>query len=54
MMDISMPVMSGSEALEQWRSDPDTDSIPVVAVTAHVLPADHDRLPAQGFDGFVI
>ena len=52
LMDIQLPGISGIEALGQLRADPATRAIPVIAVTASVMPHDRTRLMAAGFDGF--
>ena len=52
LMDIQLPGMSGIEALQRLRADPVTRPIPVIAVTASVMPQDRTRILAAGFDGF--
>ena len=37
LMDVRMPVMNGSEAVEKMRRKPDLESVPVIAVTASSL-----------------
>jgi CheY-like chemotaxis protein len=52
-MDLSMPVLDGWEALKRLKSDPDTASIPVFALSAHVLfEGDFDRALEAGFAGY--
>src|SRR5687768_18604003 len=53
LMDIQLPTMDGITALLRLRADPDTASIPVVAVTASVTPGERDRVVAAGFNGYV-
>lgn len=53
LMDVAMPVLSGPKAVEQLKNDPETASIPVIAVTAMVLPLESDQLTRQGFDGYI-
>lgn len=53
LMDLAMPVLSGSEAIPQLKADPETASIPVIAVTAMVLPREKDNLLSIGFDGYI-
>lgn len=43
LMDMSLPGMSGWEAVEQLRKMSDFKYTPIIAVTAHVLQADKDR-----------
>ena len=52
LMDIQLPSISGVEALQELRADPVTSPIPVIAVTASVMPQDRTRIMAAGFDGF--
>lgn len=53
LMDLSMPVLDGWQALKRLKSDPDTASIPVFALSAHVLfEGDFDRALEAGFDGY--
>jgi CheY-like chemotaxis protein len=52
LMDIQLPGINGVEALHQLRTDPTTRGIPVIAVTASVMPQDRTRIMAAGFDGF--
>lgn len=50
LMDLSMPVMDGWEATRRLKSDPETASIPICALSAHVLtPGDHVRAMEAGF-----
>src|SRR5688572_18073487 len=53
LLDLSMPVMDGWGMLEGLRKDPALASIPVVALTAHAMPQDRERVVAAGFDGYV-
>jgi CheY-like chemotaxis protein len=53
LMDLSMPVLDGWEALKRLKSDPATASIPVFALSAHVLfEGDFDRALEAGFAGY--
>ena len=53
LMDISLPVIDGWEAIRRIRAVPETASIPIVALTAHVLKEDRERAEAAGCSGFV-
>jgi two-component system cell cycle response regulator DivK len=53
LMDIRLPGMDGMAALQVLRADPQTSGIPIVAVTASVMPEERDRFRAGGFDGFI-
>jgi two-component system cell cycle response regulator DivK len=52
LMDIHLPGMNGIEALGRLRSDPRTEAIPVMAVTASAMTHDRQRILAAGFDGY--
>jgi len=53
LMDIQMPVMGGTEALKQIRSDETTAKIPVIALTSYAMTGDRDKFLAEGFDGYI-
>ena len=52
LMDMDLPVISGWEATRILRGNPDTRDIPVIALTAHALPADRDRALEAGCDAY--
>jgi two-component system cell cycle response regulator DivK len=53
LMDIELPKVDGITALRMLRDDPETASIPVVAVTASVTPNERDRVVAAGFNAYI-
>ncbi|MCC6919343.1 MAG: response regulator [Alphaproteobacteria bacterium] len=54
LMDISMPVMSGAEAIcEIRRSDAAFSAIPIVAVTANAMKGDCETYLALGADAYI-
>jgi CheY-like chemotaxis protein len=53
LMDISLPVIDGWEAIRRIRSVPETGAIPIIALTAHVLPEDRERADAAGCYAFI-
>jgi len=53
LMDVRLPGMDGLAALKVLRADPRTARMPVVAVTASVMPDERDVFGAAGFDGFI-
>jgi len=52
-MDIQMPVMDGITALAAIKAKTFNDSTPIIAVTAHALHGEKDKLIEQGFDFYM-
>jgi CheY-like chemotaxis protein len=52
LMDLSLPVMDGWEATGRMKANPQTASIPIIALTAHAMDADRERALAAGCDDF--
>ena len=52
LMDMSLPVLSGWDATKSLKGDPGTDSIPVIALTAHAMSTDRDQALQAGCDDF--
>jgi two-component system, cell cycle response regulator DivK len=50
LMDLSLPDISGWEAVELLRKMPAFHAIPIIAVTAHVSAADQERALSVGCD----
>jgi two-component system sensor histidine kinase/response regulator len=53
LMDVQMPEMDGLEATERIRRDPRFSSIPILALTAHVLPEERQKCKEAGMDDYV-
>ena len=53
LMDLAMPRLDGVAAVRMLKADPDTASIPVVALTAHAMRGDEERARAAGFDDYL-
>ena len=53
LLDVSLPGMDGLEVLAELRAEPALARIPVVALTAHAMRGDRERLLAAGFDDYV-
>src|SRR5689334_11637402 len=52
LLDVSLPGMDGPEVLRRLKGMPGLDRIPVIALTAHAMTGDRERLLAQGFDDY--
>ena len=50
LMDVQMPEMDGLEATERIRADSRFSSIPILALTAHVLPEERKKCEDAGMD----
>ena len=53
IMDLSMPEMDGWTATGLIKRDPQTSSIPLIALTAHALPGDRQRAMDAGCDEYI-
>jgi two-component system, cell cycle response regulator DivK len=53
LMDIQLPDIDGIEALRRIRTDPALDAMPVLAVSASVMPEELRKFMASGFDAYV-
>jgi len=52
LMDLSLPVIDGWEATRLIKADPATQSIPVIALTAHAMAGDEKKARAAGCDDY--
>lgn len=52
LMDINMPILDGWEAVRILKNDPDTQNIPVIALTAHAMTSDRDKADEIGFNDY--
>ena len=53
LMDIQLPDIDGIAALALIRTQPALDAIPVLAVSASVMPDEQQKIVTSGFDAFV-
>ncbi|ACD94290.1 hybrid sensor histidine kinase/response regulator [Trichlorobacter lovleyi] len=55
LMDVQMPVMDGRSATGRIREQEQAGGarIPIIALTAHAMEGDRERLLSEGFDGYV-
>ncbi len=54
LMDIQLPGMDGLAATALLKKDPETASIPVVALSALAMKADQERSESAGCDDFIV
>jgi CheY-like chemotaxis protein len=52
IMDIQLPGTDGMSATRLLRSHPTTERIPVLALTAHAMRGDKERILASGCDAY--
>jgi two-component system cell cycle response regulator DivK len=52
LMDMSLPAVDGWEATRRIKDLPETASIPIIALTAHVMAGDRDKAIKAGCDDY--
>jgi two-component system cell cycle response regulator DivK len=53
LLDLTLPEVDGWTLAHQLKTDPETQGIIVVALTAHALPGDRKRALDAGCDGYI-
>ena len=53
LLDIALPQMNGYEVIKRLRDLKDFHGTPVIALTAHGMPADYDKIVKSGFTDYI-
>jgi len=53
LLDISLPVMDGYQVVQEIKGNKDVRHIPVIAMTAHAMKGDREKILAAGCDDYL-
>ena len=53
LMDIQLPVLSGIDATQEMKIDPDLADIPIIAMTAKAMKGEREKILADGCDDYL-
>jgi len=52
LLDMSLPVLNGWDTARILKADPDTQKIPIIALTAHAMGGDREKALEAGCDEY--
>jgi CheY-like chemotaxis protein len=53
LLDLSLPKLDGWAVVKQLRAAPSTREVPIIALTAHAMPGDREKVLAGGCDDYL-
>ena len=53
LLDISIPKIDGYEVARRLKSNEELKDIPIVALTAHAMKGDREKVIVAGFEGYI-
>jgi two-component system, cell cycle response regulator DivK len=53
LLDISLPKLDGYEVAKKLKSMAEFQEIPIVALTAHAMKGDREKVIVAGFEGYI-
>jgi CheY-like chemotaxis protein len=53
LLDLSMPEMNGWELFAKLREDSKYSQVPIIALTAHAMSGERQKVLEAGFDGYI-
>ena len=52
IMDLSLPIVDGWQAIKQLKSNDQTSKIPIIVLTAHAMTGDREKAMETGCDDY--
>lgn len=53
LMDVQLPKMDGYEVARRLRAQPETQNLPIIALTAHAMAGESERAREAGCNGYM-